>query len=127
MSNEWVPVERKKFRKPSQQSDTSKTLAQEMLCALLANPTFKPQAKELEWTRTNCDITNVATRFRCRECAKPRNTGRAGTSATPSGKDKGKGKGKGGTPQTISKPRKAEATKEDAEPTKDIAKTTYPW
>ena len=61
-------------------------------------PRSSPRRRSWSGRAPHCDITKFATRFRCRECAKPRNTGRAGTSATPSGNDKGKGKGKGGTP-----------------------------
>ena len=76
----------------------------------------------------NCDTSNFATRFKCRDCTKPRHTGRAGSTANPPGKGKSKGKGKGGNPQVAAKPKKTEGTNEGTEAVqgKDVAKTD-PW
>ena len=46
---------------------------------------------------------------------KPRNIGRVGSTAKPSGQGNSKGKGKGGYPTVAAKPRRTEATNEDTE------------
>ena len=91
MSNEWRTVERKQIRMPIQQSDGTKELVKEILATPLGDRSYKRPQKEPEWECTFCNTPNFATRFRCRDCAKPRNTGRAGSTATPAGKAKGSG------------------------------------
>ena len=41
MSNEWMTVERNKFRKPTQEGDGTKELVKEILASLVADQSYK--------------------------------------------------------------------------------------
>ena len=83
MSAEWKTVERKKSRATKHHNITSDVLVKEILSALLANRAYKPQAREPEWKCKNCEFSNFATRYKCRACLKPRQTGRATNAGIP--------------------------------------------
>ena len=106
MSAERRAVGKKKWAHASKPAnDASNMLVQEILSASLASRTYKAPAKEPEWKCTNCDTSNFATRFKCRDYLKPQQTGRASNPANPPSAAKSKGKGKGtGSPTVKPKP-----------------------
>ena len=114
-----------KFRKP--QDASSGNLVKEILTALLSSRAYQPKAREPEWKCKNCGFSNFATRFKCRDCLKPRQTGKPNAQGNLPNSQKGKGKGKGtGKPTAKPKQNDDEDEKVEADPGKEPHKSN-PW
>ena len=126
MSSEWTTVTRKQNKRKPQDANSG-NLVKEILAALLSSRAYQPKEREPEWKCKACGFSNFATRFKCRDCLKPRQNGKPNGQGNQPNPQKGKGKGKGtGKPTVKPKQNDDEDDKMEADPGKDTSKPN-PW